>query len=817
MKRWLTSKDDAFWYTTLPLVVLGLFTLFASVGYATFGRHPEWLSYVPQFAGFFGTAFTFFARGQVWISVLVLGIYLTYRTKNAWLGGFVLVYVISLSSELAGTRFGLPFGEYSYTDLLGLKWFGLVPILIPISWFTMAIPSYVLATAIIPAHKTVSRIVLAAGLLTLWDLSLDPAMSFLTTYWLWGDPGPYYGMPLINLAGWFATGLVIMTGLYLINVDRWTERLSVRWMGLYYALIVMMPFAMILAAGLWGAVLATLITLAPIAWYVYRRLPPENYENPDQNPEPFAVLDANNGANTNALRNFFKIHSRSFSFAARFFSTEQYRLVTQLYAFCRTTDDFADRYAAQYGIEQAEAQLDTWENSVKLSYEGLPSGLSWLDELMATSSRSGVPYEVIGDLIKGVRSDLRKVELQTVEALDNYAYQVASVVGIWLCYLFGVREREVLDRAAALGRAMQITNILRDVGEDLRMHRLYIPAELMDRFNVSKDELLAMEAGTLAPTESYKALLEHLIERAEADYHYAFRGLTAVPPSFARAAAVASEIYKGIHGAIRRKKYNNFKYRAYTRWYEKVFLTLRALRRLRLMQKRPFLPETHSVYITNQPKPPNPRSPRIGYLLVLLVITVGSVFGIPDASYAQPHVHDTVTMSIPEKSETSQTLLTLRAFYLAGVEDKDAIEDGLTFADSLPALDPIHEGYRAALTILKAKHAFWPIKKMRYLKEGLPILDTLLTAQPDHVELRYLRLLSCYYLPRFLGRSDSVREDLAALASLLPKARSAFPPKLYDDMWRFVEQNKKLIDKSSHERRSRNTERPQNAIKHFER
>ena len=136
------------------------------------------------------------------------------------------------------------------------------------------------------------------------------------------------------------------------------------------------------------------------------------------------------------------------------------------------------------GKEEAVKQLQEWERKVSLSYQGIPSGITWLDELMNRSVQSGLPFDIVGSLIAGIRSDLGKVELKDMEELDLYTYQVASVVGIWLCYLFGVRDQEVLDRAAALGRAMQVTNIVRDVGEDIRMHRLYLPAELLRRHGV---------------------------------------------------------------------------------------------------------------------------------------------------------------------------------------------------------------------------------------------------------------------------------------------------------------------------------------------
>jgi hypothetical protein len=90
---------------------------------------------------------------------------------------------------------------------------------------------------------------------------------------------------------------------------------------------------------------------------------------------------------------------------------------------------------------------------------------------------------------------------------------------------------------------------------------------------------------------------------------------------------------------------------------------------------------------------------------------------------------------------------------------------------------------------LRAKHGTWPPSRLRHLREGLSILDGAVAARPDEAEVRYLRLLSCYYLPGILGRGRSVREDFAALARLLPEARHDFPPELYAAMVRFVLEN----------------------------
>jgi len=247
------------------LVALYVFTLFAVGGYATFGLHPQLLSAVPQVAGFYGVAFTFFSRTQVWLAMGVLALILSLYTGRRWLPALAVLYALSLSSELLGVGVGLPFGEYHYTDALGTKWFGMVPILIPFSWFFMAVPSYALARFVLGGGRASERVLLASFLLLSWDLSLDPAMSHATAYWLWGETGPYYGMPLLNLFGWYVTGVVLMGALAVLRSDGWLERVPVRWMAAFYGANLLLPLGMSMAAGLWGAVAATIAALGGAA------------------------------------------------------------------------------------------------------------------------------------------------------------------------------------------------------------------------------------------------------------------------------------------------------------------------------------------------------------------------------------------------------------------------------------------------------------------------------------------------------------------------------------------------------------------------
>jgi putative membrane protein len=252
------------------VAVLHLFGVVGVVGYATFALNPQLLAGAGAGAArFYGRSFGFFAQGQIALSAVVLAFLLTRAARFAWVPAFAAAYGISLASELAGTTWGVPFGAYAYTGPLGLRWLDRVPALIPVSWFAMALPAYALARARWPFARW-RPVLLGSFILLSWDLALDPAMSYATPYWRWESAGPFYGMPLSNLLGWYVTGLVLLTAFAVLGVDRWVARIPARTYALYYGANLIVPVGMCAAAGLWGAVAAS---LAPLAALAVRRRP----------------------------------------------------------------------------------------------------------------------------------------------------------------------------------------------------------------------------------------------------------------------------------------------------------------------------------------------------------------------------------------------------------------------------------------------------------------------------------------------------------------------------------------------------------------
>jgi uncharacterized membrane protein len=188
------------------LFLQGCIVIASLLGYGIFTSRPDLLMQVDPGARFFTWAFHGFAVGNMLFGgvAVVADALLRDRWKAFW--AFVAVYVVSLASELLGTAYGIPFGAYSYTALLGAKWFDRVPLLIPLSWFTMSWACWVIARR---RAAGVAAVLLGTALLVAWDLLLDPAMSKVTSYWIWGESGSYYGMPWMNLLGWGVTGLVL--------------------------------------------------------------------------------------------------------------------------------------------------------------------------------------------------------------------------------------------------------------------------------------------------------------------------------------------------------------------------------------------------------------------------------------------------------------------------------------------------------------------------------------------------------------------------------------------------------------------------------
>lgn len=255
-------------------LVLGLFGILIAI------PHPELWAGRPGAAAFFAFAIDKTGGGAMFLGALALLAYGAHALGvRRTLLFFVAATVISAAAELTGTKTGWPFGGYEYTNFLGPKLLGRVPVAVPLSWFYMGFASFVLADAIGARrgwrYRTLWSVVLGAWLLTAWDLVLDPSMAApqlqYIHFWIWHETGPYFGMPLRNLGGWFATGVLFVAVGRLLWRERVARAAPVALPFTVYAVNVAWSMVLSVAAGMWPtALVAIALALLPAALALVR-------------------------------------------------------------------------------------------------------------------------------------------------------------------------------------------------------------------------------------------------------------------------------------------------------------------------------------------------------------------------------------------------------------------------------------------------------------------------------------------------------------------------------------------------------------------
>jgi len=208
----------------------------------------------------------------------------------------------------------------------------------------------------------------------------------------------------------------------------------------------------------------------------------------------------------------------SFYYSFLFLPPERRRAITALYAFCREVDDVVDECSDP---QLAHAKLDWWGDEVDRVYAGLPThpvGAA-LKQVLADFPLSQQHFI---EIIDGMRMDLTQTRYPDFGALRLYCHRAAGVVGLMAAEIFGYQDERTLDYAHNLGLAFQLTNIIRDVGEDARRGRIYLPVEELQRFEVPAADILASRH-----SDSFRELMHFQSERA---LRYYDEALALLPP-----------------------------------------------------------------------------------------------------------------------------------------------------------------------------------------------------------------------------------------------------------------------------------------------
>jgi len=233
----------------------------------------------------------------------------------------------------------------------------------------------------------------------------------------------------------------------------------------------------------------------------------------------------------------------SFYYSFMFLPPERRQAITALYAFCREVDDVVDEC---HDMQIAQTKLDWWRQQVALVFDGEPQHPVG-QALKDVSKRFNLPREQLLEIIDGMQMDLLQTRYLDWKALHLYCYRVASVVGLLSAEIFGYTNRQTLKYAHDLGLAFQLTNIIRDVGEDARRGRVYLPADELARHGLAVEDILSRRGG-----EAFRAVMAEQADRAEATYARALARLHPEDRRNQRAGLIMAAIYRTLLAEIRR-------------------------------------------------------------------------------------------------------------------------------------------------------------------------------------------------------------------------------------------------------------------------
>jgi phytoene synthase len=265
-------------------------------------------------------------------------------------------------------------------------------------------------------------------------------------------------------------------------------------------------------------------------------------------------------------------HAKTFYFATHFLPPSKRRAVHAVYALCRYVDDIVDHCEDKLSRKSLTKEkivllINKWRTDIESCYKGIlidhPIMIAWHDTLKKYHIPKNLPLE----LIDGVCMDLKQNRYETFDELYIYCYKVASVVGLMTSEIFGYTSEQSLRHAIELGIAMQLTNILRDVGEDAQKGRIYLPLEDLKKFNLTEEDILN---GVMS--ENFINLMKFEIERARCYYKESEKGIAMLSQDSRLAVKVSHDNYSRILRRIEEMNYDVFKQRAFVSNTKKLAL-----------------------------------------------------------------------------------------------------------------------------------------------------------------------------------------------------------------------------------------------------
>ena len=308
-------------------------------------------------------------------------------------------------------------------------------------------------------------------------------------------------------------------------------------------------------------------------------------------------------------REYTKHYAKSFYFSSFALPKEKRNAAYAVYAFCRYADNITDitKYESS---EFLESKIHYLLEILDEVYKHASDGSKYISDFTLTVRKYGIPKEYFRELVEGVASDIHKKVYYNYEELEVYCYKVASVVGLIMTKIMGYSEEtatsgqrsadgkdirrgkdKALEHAIELGKAMQLTNILRDISDDYSMGRIYLPKDELDSFGYTETDIKEKVID-----ERFFALMKFQIARARDYYKAANKGIKYLPNDGSRSTVkMMSKIYSGILDEIEKDNYDIYSRRHYVSTFSKVMMTLRIF-----IDKRSGKPRA-GIIVNNEP------------------------------------------------------------------------------------------------------------------------------------------------------------------------------------------------------------------------
>jgi phytoene synthase len=288
-------------------------------------------------------------------------------------------------------------------------------------------------------------------------------------------------------------------------------------------------------------------------------------------------ITRDNLAQFNYARVMTAFFSKSFYFSASLLPREKRWATFALYGFCRYIDNLSDNPNGRTP-EQIRKTLQALKWELKTAYQRGTSEHPVIKPFIAVALHYHIPIKYPLELIKGVWMDTHIVRYQTFDELYLFCYRVAGVVGLMMTHILGYKNKQALHYAEKLGVAMQLTNILRDIKEDIRLGRLYLPLDEIIQFGCSEENIVREKM-----TNHFHSLMQFQINRAHNYYDEANKGISMLEKNAQFAIYSASKIYRSILRKLELRNYNPFMGRVYVSEGKKIGILIEQLLRTKIL------------------------------------------------------------------------------------------------------------------------------------------------------------------------------------------------------------------------------------------